>query len=271
MMISSATIFESWITPDRFAQIIRVVLMLILGIPLISLLRSLTKRLVRDKLSAQGELLVIRTVYYTSLLILFMTILNEFGFKLSALLGAAGIFGIALGFASQISVSNIISGIFLISEKPFVIGDTVQIGSTSGEVQSIDLLSIKLRTADNRFVRVPNETMIKSEVINITKYPIRRLEIPLLISPGNDLAKVSALLHKIAQQQELSLSQPEPAVIIDSFTELGTKLIFYVWSNKESIILLKSALMQHIVDEFEKEHISMSQTRLRLVGTGTES
>jgi len=271
MMMNIGTIFENWITPDKFALIIRVGLMLILGIPMIRLLRSLTKRLVRDKLSAQGELLVIRTVYYASMLILFMTILNEFGFKLSALLGAAGIFGIALGFASQTSVSNIISGIFLISEKPFVIGDTVQIGGTAGEVQSIDLLSIKLRTADNRFVRVPNETMIKSEVINITKYPIRRLEIPLLISPGNDLAKVSSILLAIANKLDLTLSEPEPSVIIDSFTDLGTKLIFYVWGNKENIILLKSSLMQNIVNEFDKEHISMSQTRLKLVGTGTET
>ncbi len=71
---------------------------------------------------------------------------RELGFKLATLLGAAGIAGVAIGFASQTSLSNIISGIFLVWEEPFQIGDVLQVGSTSGVVQSIELLSTKLRT-----------------------------------------------------------------------------------------------------------------------------
>ena len=79
-------------------------------------------------------------------------------------------------FASQTSVSNIISGIFLISEQPFQVGDLIKVGETKGVVLSIDLLSIKLRTFDNQLVRIPNENLIKNELSNITRFPIRIVE-----------------------------------------------------------------------------------------------
>ena len=78
--------------------------------------------------------------------------------------GTAGIAGIAIGFASQTSVSNIISGIFLISERPFSVGDQIQVGTTKGIILSIDLLSVKLRTFENQLIRIPNESLIKSGV-----------------------------------------------------------------------------------------------------------
>ena len=123
-------LINQFVTPDRISLIIRVALILIIGIPLIKLIRKLTRKLVENKLSAQSEALIVRLVYYVSSLILVVSVLNEFGFKLSALLGAAGVFGIAIGFASQTSVSNIISGIFLISEKPFEIGDFIKVGNS---------------------------------------------------------------------------------------------------------------------------------------------
>lgn len=111
-------LFSQYATPERVNVVLRVLLTLAIGIPLIVLLKKLTKRIVTNRFSPQSELLIVRFVYYLSMLILLVSVLNEFGFKLSALLGAAGVVGIAIGFASQTSVSNIISGIFLISESP---------------------------------------------------------------------------------------------------------------------------------------------------------
>lgn len=123
-----------FITPERISLIIRVILILVVGIPLVRLIVPLLrKREPKNRLSPQSEQLVVRSVYYVAILILFITLLNEFGFRLSAILGAAGIFGVAIGFASQTSFSNIISGIFLISEKPFKVGDVVQVSSNIGK------------------------------------------------------------------------------------------------------------------------------------------
>jgi len=232
-------------------------LILVIGVPIIKLLRKLTKKLTQNKLSAQSEVLIQRTVYYIGLLILLISVLNEFGFKLSALLGAAGVFGLAIGFASQTSISNIISGIFLISEKPFMINDVVQIGGTIGTVSSIDLLSIKLMTPDNRFVRVPNETMIKSEVINITRFPTRRLNIMISVAYKEDLRKVRSILQQISENEPMTLKEPATVINIDEFADSGINFLFGVWVNTAEFFDAKNSLMLAIKERFDQENIEI--------------
>lgn len=266
--INVSALIAEYITPERVSLAVRVVLILLFGIPLVGLIRRIVRKLVKDRLSVQSEQLVVRAVYYVGILILMISVLNEFGFKLSALLGAAGVFGIAIGFASQTSVSNIISGIFLISEKPFMIGDTVQIGTTIGTIESIDLLSIKLKTYDGRYVRVPNETMIKTEVINITRYPIRRANISVAVSYKVDLPKVLAVLADIATMQPMALNDPEPLLQVDSFAESGININFGVWTNQENVILLRNALMLSIIERFNQENIEIPYPHVKLVTEG---
>ncbi len=261
---------SGFITPERISLTVRVILIIGIGVPVVRLLRNIVKKLIQDKLSAQSEQLIIRAVYYVSIMILLISVLNEFGFKLSALLGAAGVFGIAIGFASQTSVSNIISGIFLISEKPFVVGDVVQIGTTVGVVSTVDLLSIKLRTFDNRFVRIPNETMIKNEVINITKYPTRRVNINVSVAYKEDLKRVVKVLGEIAENEPLALKEPEPTIQVSEFGDSGIDILFGVWANTTEFVMLKTALMIDIKERFDAEHIEIPFPHLSIYA-GSES
>ena len=259
-----ASLVRQFITPERVSLGIRVILILAIGIPLIKLIRKLVQRLVRDKLSAQSEQLIIRTVYYVCILILTVSVLNEFGFKLSALLGAAGVFGVAIGFASQTSGSNIISGIFLISEKPFVIGDVVQVGSTIGTISSIDLLSIKINTPDNRFVRVPNETMIKTEVINITRFPVRRVNLDISVSYNDDLKQVLEILMDIAQNSQIALKDMEPLTSIQRFGASGIDILYGVWGNTSDYFALQNELIISIKERFDAAGIEIPYPHLSL-------
>ena len=250
-------IFHQYLTPERLNTVIRVILTLAIGIPLIIFVRKLVQKLVRNRLSPQSEQLVVRIVYYSLALILVVMVLNEFGFKVSALLGAAGIIGIAVGFAAQTSISNIISGIFLISEKPFVVGDVIEVGSIIGEIQSIDLLSLKLKTVDNKFVRVPNETVIKTEVINLTRFPARRVDIKITVSYKENLKKVQELLIKIAEEEPKALKEPQAIVRVDSFGDSGIDFIFGVWGKTSELFSLKTEIMMRIKETFEAENIEI--------------
>ncbi len=257
VVVSVAKLITDFITPEKISLAIRVVLILVIGIPIVRLIRAITKKIVKDRLSPQSEQLVIRTVYYIAVLILLVTLLNEFGFHLSAILGAAGIFGVAIGFASQTSFSNIISGIFLISEKPSKVGDVVQVSSNIGTIESIDLLSIKLKTSDNRFIRVPNETMIKTEVINITRYPIRRADVNITVSYSDDLQKVRDVLLDIVKNEPQALTDPAPLFLVDKFADSGINILFGVWSKREDLFDLKTSLMIAIKERFKQENIEI--------------
>jgi small-conductance mechanosensitive channel len=190
-----------------------------------------------------------------------MAVLGELGVKLTALLGAAGIVGIAVGFASQTSVSNIISGLFLISEKPFAIGDVIKIGATTGIIQSIDLLSIKIRTFDNLFVRIPNEKILTSEVTNITRFPIRRMDILLQVDYGQDLSKVHGVLAAIASDNPWSLDEPEPLIMFTEFKESGIEIMLGLWFAKADFIDLKNSIMKDISARFAAEGIRFAHPR----------
>jgi len=265
MTLNVAEIFRQYITPDRITLAIRVILILLIGIPLLRLLRRILRRIVTGKLSPQSEQLVSRSMYYTGVIVLLITLLNEFGFKLSAILGAAGVFGIAIGFASQTSFSNIISGIFLISERPFMVGDVVQIGQTVGRIVSIDLLSIKLNTPDNKYVRVPNETMIKTEVINLTRHSERRVTLSLTVSYDDDPGIVTRILNEVAYNEPLALKQPEPIVELESFGNDGIKVAYGVWCKTDDYSALRTSLMTTIKNRFDNARISFPNQRITLI------
>lgn len=250
MIGDNSLLSQQLLDPQHISLWVRVLLILIIGIPLLRFIKKLTQKLTHDRLSPASGQLILKTVYYGSFLLLVFTVLNEFGFKISALLGVAGILGVAISFASQTSVSNIISGIFLISEKPFQIGDSIQVGSSAGTVESIDLLSIKIRTSDNRFVRIPNETMIKAEVINITKYPIRRMNVELCVSHSSDLDTVRASLYEIAAQAPLALKDKEPLVLYQKIDDQGIHLLYGVWTKTQDFMNLQNQIIQSIKQKF---------------------
>ena len=176
---------------------------------------------------------------------------------MSALLGAAGIIGIALGFASQTSVSNIISGLFLIGEKPFTVGDLVKVGDKQGTILSIDLLSIKLRTFDNQFIRIPNENLIKTEVINITRFPIRRLDLMVGVAYKEDIKNVISVLKDIADKNPLVLDEPEPFIMFQEFGDSSLNIKFGIWVTKEQYWELKKKILIEIKERFDSENIEI--------------
>jgi small-conductance mechanosensitive channel len=155
----------------------RALLLVFVGVPALLAVARWLRAWVGKKYSPQQGMVAAKVLLYPGLLLILISVLHQLQFSLAPLLGAAGIVGIAVGFASQTSVSNVISGFFLIAEKPFEVDDMIQVGDTVGRVLSIDTLSVKLRTFDNRFVRIPNETIVKSQVTTITRFPIRRLDL----------------------------------------------------------------------------------------------
>ncbi|MDI6402941.1 mechanosensitive ion channel family protein, partial [Balneolaceae bacterium ANBcel3] len=215
MDFSSLT--NAFLTEERLLQIVRLFITLLLGFPLLLFLKRYALKYVTKNYNAHYGMLVGKVIFYTGLSILLVMALNELGFSLAPLLGAAGILGIAIGFASQTSVSNVISGFFLIAEQSVKVGDIVSVGGNVGIVLSIDTLSVKLRLFDNRYLRVPNETMIKSEFINIARFPVRRVDCNISVAYKEDLNRVREVLFDVADKLPYCLQEPAPLLIFDKF------------------------------------------------------
>ncbi|HUX49495.1 MAG TPA: mechanosensitive ion channel family protein [Spirochaetia bacterium] len=249
--------FSKLLTPDRLTALARAAVILVIGFFVVQIIARLVHRITRKRLSPQNSMLIRRVIVYTGMTIIIVNVLQAFGFQLGALLGAAGIVGIAVGFASQTSMSNLISGLFLISEKPFSIGDVISVGSTTGIVESIDLLSIKIRRFDNQFVRIPNEKIITSELTNVTRYPIRRMDIKLGVAYKEDMDRVRRILLEVAEENRYALVEPEPLFIFTDFGSSSLDILFGLWFEKSDYLNLKNSIMIDIKKRFDLEGIEI--------------
>jgi small-conductance mechanosensitive channel len=252
------------LSPEVLTKGLRVGLTVVIGLFLVRTLAVVAQRYIMRKSTAQRQMIARKTISYAGFVLVLMAVLAELGVKLTALLGAAGIVGIAVGFASQTSVSNIISGFFLISEKPFAIGDVLRIGTTTGIIQSIDLLSIKIRTFDNLFVRIPNEKILSSEVTNITRFPIRRMDIVFQVDYEQDLRRVREILAELAAANPWSLDEPEPVIILNEFKESGIEILLGLWFAKTDFLYLKNSIMGEISTRFMADGIRFAHPRRRV-------
>ncbi|HSP00724.1 MAG TPA: mechanosensitive ion channel family protein, partial [Thioalkalivibrio sp.] len=160
-------------------------------------------------------------------------------------------------FASQTSASNLISGLFLIGEGPFGTGDVIKVGETTGEVLSVDLLSVKLRTFDNLFVRIPNETLIKSEVTTLTRFPIRRFDLQVGVAYKEDIERVRKVLMDVADRNTLCLDEPKPLFIFNGFGDSSVNIQFSVWARRENFLDLRNSLQIEIKKAFDAEGIEI--------------
>jgi len=246
-----------FISAAGLAVLVRSVLLLLIGVPVVFALSRWGRKYVSKRYSAQQGMIVDKVVTYVGLLLIGFTLFHELGFSLGPLLGAAGIFGIAIGFASQTSVSNIISGFFLIAEKPFVVGDVISIGDTTGQILSIDMLSVKLRTFDNKFVRIPNENIIKSQVTNITHFPIRRADLAVSVAYKENIARVKDILLELTAKNPLCLQEPEPIIIFKEFGSSSIDLTLAVWAQRSDFLKLRNSLQEEIKERFDQEGIEI--------------
>lgn len=179
------------------------------------------------------------------------------GFELGVLLGAAGVLSVAIGFASQTSMSNIISGMFLLGERAVSVGDSIKVGNTVGEVISIDWLSIKLRTFDNLYVRLPNEAIIKTEMINMSRFKIRRFDLMISVAYQEDLALVKDVLFNLVTKDTACLDDPEPQVIVDGFGDSGVNIRLAVWAKSEEFLKFKSSMNEKVKAAFDNAGIEI--------------
>ncbi len=175
-----------------------------------------------------------RLAFYGVMALVVLTGLNEAGINLSVLVGAAGVASVAIGFASQTTMSNLISGIFMLIERPFMVGDVIRVGGTSGEVTTMGLFSTILKTPENMMVRIPNETLMKSEITNTTRYPLRRIELPLAVSYSADISHVRILVTDALKTCNQTRKDLPVGLLFKSFGDNAINLAMEFWVVKEA-------------------------------------
>lgn len=205
------------------------------------LLRAI-KKIPAEKTTPQRTAILKRTVKYLFYTVTVIYVLSLFGIKLSAIWGAAGIAGVAIGFAAQTSVSNLISGLFVITEGALKIGDTIIVDGVTGVVDAINLISVRIHTYDNQMVRIPNSTIINTNLTNNSYHKTRRLTLQVSVSYDTDMEQALQALSKAPALCPTVISNPAPAVWFDGFGSSGLTMTVAVWFESSDFLQTKNDL-----------------------------
>ena len=192
--------------------------------------RMLHVALRRAKIEPVLARLLVDNIYQFALMAIGIVMAaDQMGFNVGAALAGLGVIGIAVGFAAQDTLSNIIAGFLILWDKPFHVRDWITIEGKYGEVVEITLRSTRVRTLDNTFVVVPNKTVLNATLVNHSKNGDTRVNIPLSIAYKEDIAAArQALLGAVANIDHV-LDDPAPTVVVDALGDSGVHLIIFAW------------------------------------------
>lgn len=143
-----------------------------------------------------------------------------------ALVGAAGL---AVGLALQGSLANFAGGVLILIFKPFKVGDTIEAQGFLGAVDEISILYTIVNTFDNRRIVIPNGSLSNATLVNVSIYNTRRCDMTFGIRYGDDIDKAKAILQRLMESDERSLTDPEPRICVGSLGESSVNLMFRVW------------------------------------------
>ena len=170
---------------------------------------------------------------YSLLIVGSVTALDSMGIKIGAVLASLGIAGLSIGFAARDSLSNIISGILIFIDRPFVIGDIVEIEGFYGRVEKITLRSTRIITSDGKMLAVPNTEIINKTVASYTNFPHLRLDIQVTIGVNEDIEKARRVLIDLLENKPEFLAEPGPRVVVTSLNDYNVALELQVWLKDE--------------------------------------
>lgn len=237
---------------------------LVLGYPMLFVGVRIIEKALSRRFNEHTARLMRRAILVLGVSILTIDFLREFGLKLTAVLGSAGIAGVALGFALKTSASNIISGLFVSMEVPFAVGDFIEIDDHKGIVVSFDLLSIKLCSSENNFIRIPNEQVLKSSVINHSKYPTKRIFLPLQFSYSWKHEQVYAVIETVVNNNAFCLKEPPYSVKFSAFGDSAVSCILCVWVNSKEYSQAKNSIAGELHQAFIEAGIDMPYPHIAL-------
>ncbi len=183
--------------------------------------------------------------------------LRAVGVDLISILGAAGVVGVAVGFAAQTTLSNIISGLFIMGERSIRIGDYIRTVGVEGSVESVNLLSISLRQADNSLVRIPCESVIKNPVVNVTGDELRRCDFDLGVDYASNLEQVRDVILQLIDAEPKLASEPAPVILFSGFGESSLDLHIGAWCKTNDYHEVRFKFANNLLNEFRRVGINI--------------
>ena len=196
-------------------------------------------------------------VKYALWALVIVTVLTQFGVETTSILAALGGMALAVGLALQGTLSNVASGVMILVQRPFKVGEAISAGSVTGTVQQIGLFTTELKQFDGLFVMVPNSELWNQAIVNFHRHPIRRFELIVGIGYNDSMEQARKELLAMAAADERVLADPEPVAFVASLDDSSVGIGLRVWCTTDDYVAVGWDLTEKVKARFDDVGISI--------------
>ena len=245
----------SKVAPDFISAILIMGLFYLLWLVASRIIRSVERRVEVDATLFSFVKTMTKTILF---LVGVISALSEVGINTGAFLTSLGVAGLTIGFAAKDALSNLISGLFILWDRPFVLGDLVEVDGNYGRVDTITLRSTRIVTIDGKMLAVPNAMVVNSKVASYTNFPHLRLDIDMTVDVDENLGNIRSLFLEHIEKQEGLLPSPPPTMVVTAINDYNIALQFRVWLDDEKRhIAVRFALRESLFELLREEGVAM--------------
>lgn len=246
---------------DGVPALIAAIVIFIFSIYLASLSRrGVSRALKLRNANAQITELLMKLTQWSILIMGMIIALQQVGFNVTAFLAGLGIVGFTIGFALQDVSKNFVSGLLLLIQQPFNIGETIEVTGFTGRVVAIDMRATEIQTADGRVVLIPNANVFTNPITNHSRTGNRRVELVLKVVSESDLDVVRETVLRATSSVPGLRDQPEPSVNFSTIGENKVEMQVYYWidTDQTNLALARDAGLMAIKRALDQAGIELA-------------
>ena len=219
--------------------------------------RVIQRGLVRADVEATSALFLQKVAYVILLVVLVLAALQVIGIPMTSMIAVLGAAGLAIGLALKDSLSNIASGVMLVTLKPFRAGDVVTIAGETGKVEQVSIFQTRLRGGDNQTIVLPNSLITADSIVNLTPDTMRRIELVVGIGYHDDIQAARAAALSVMHGDQRVLAEPAPDVLVYGLADNGVQLGIRCHVRNDDHFVTKCELTERIKHAFDDAGISI--------------
>lgn len=189
--------------------------------------------------------------YWGLMVFVVLAVLNLFGVQTASAIAVLGAAGLAVGLALQGTLANFASGVMLLTFRPFVVGNWVDVAGASGTVQEVGLFFTVLHSGDNVRVTIPNSQVFEETIRNFSANPTRRVDLVVGVSYSDDLKVAQEVLERVIAADGRVLPEPEPLIAVDELADSSVNFVVRPWCRAEDYWGLRRDLIRTFKEELE--------------------
>lgn len=242
-----------------FPNVLTAILIFFVSLYVAKLLSNLLRKVLeRREADREVTILLTKITRWSIIAVGILAALQRF-FDVTAFLAGLGILGFTIGFALQNIMQNFVSGVILLIEQPFEVGDAVELSTYGGTVLNIHLRTTEMRTFEGLIVIIPNADVLSNTITNYTRADRRRIELPVGVSYGSDPAVVRQIVLEAIKNVPGFLGDPEPMVVFHTFGGSSVDMSAYFWidTSKTNPFAAKDAAFEFVKAALEKNGIEI--------------